>query len=50
MPEYRAYLIGLEGHFIRFVSLECVDDEDAGELAKKLVVDHDVSFGRGTGW
>jgi hypothetical protein len=26
MPEYRAYLIGLDGHFINAVEFDCRDD------------------------
>jgi hypothetical protein len=44
MPEYRAYIVGQEGQFIRSVNLLCTDDEQAQEYAKQLVDGHDVEL------
>jgi hypothetical protein len=43
MPDYRAYLVGDDGHF-EAVSLVCDDDADATEKAKRLVDGHDVEL------
>jgi hypothetical protein len=45
MPNYRAYIIGQDGHFLGGEILsECADDEAAANAAQKLVVDHDVEL------
>jgi hypothetical protein len=45
MPNYRAYIIGQDGHFLGAEILsECADDEAAANAAQKLVVDHDVEL------
>jgi hypothetical protein len=44
MPEYRAYLVGTDGHFYSSVPLECLDDEAASEQAKQFVDGHDVEL------
>jgi hypothetical protein len=44
MPEYRAYLIGEDGHFQDAVPLICDDDADAMEKAKRLVDNRDVEL------
>ncbi len=44
MAEYRAFIIGVDGHFIRAVELVCPDDETAKEYAKQLVDGHDVEL------
>ena len=44
MPEYRAYIIGYDGHFQSSVNLECADDAEASDEAKKLVDGHDVEL------
>jgi len=46
MTDYRAYITEQEGHFIRFVELLCIDDEQAKEYIKLfLLVDgHDVEL------
>ena len=36
MPEYRAYLIGDDGHFIGCEHFTCADDSEALEKAKRL--------------
>jgi len=47
VEEYRAYVVGHDGHFIRFESLICADDAEAIAKAKRLVVDHDVELWSG---
>ena len=44
MAEYRAYLIGDDGHFYDVFQLICTDDADAIEMAKRLVIDRDVEL------
>jgi hypothetical protein len=44
MPEYRAYLIGPDGHIVERVELVCTDDEVAREQAKTLAGWHDVEL------
>jgi hypothetical protein len=45
MPDYRAYIIGRDGHFFgaEFLS-ECADEEAAKNAAQKLVDRHDVEL------
>jgi hypothetical protein len=47
MPGYRAYIIGIDGHFLRAVELVCPDDEIAKEYAGRLVDGHDVELWQG---
>ena len=47
MPEYRAYTVGHDGHFIGFDPFVCRDDAEAIEKAKRLVEDHDVELWSG---
>jgi hypothetical protein len=47
MAEYRAYIVGVDGHFIDFEPLICDDDDGAIEKAKRLVDGHDVELWRG---
>jgi hypothetical protein len=44
MAEYRTYLIGDDGHFYDVVHLNCADDAEAMEKAKRLAVGHDVEL------
>jgi hypothetical protein len=44
MPEYRAYIVGHDGHFSEAVPLVCVDDDEAMKKAKQLVDGHDVEL------
>jgi hypothetical protein len=44
MAEYRAYIIGADGHFIRAVELVCPDDDSAKEYAKQLVDGYDLEL------
>jgi hypothetical protein len=46
LAEYRAYLIGDDGHFYDSFPLICADDAEAIEMAKKLVIDRDVELWR----
>ena len=47
MAEYRAYIIGVDGHFVRAVEILCPDDDAAKEYAKSLVDGHDVELWQG---
>jgi hypothetical protein len=47
MPDYRAYVVGHDGHFIGYEPLVCPDDADAIEKAKRLVDGHDVELWSG---
>jgi hypothetical protein len=44
MPDYRAYIIGHDGHFKTFVPLDCANDDAAKEQARQLVDGHDVEL------
>ena len=48
MLEYRAYLIGRDGHIVHRVDILCVDDEAAKERAQLLVDGHTVELWQGT--
>jgi hypothetical protein len=43
MPEYRAYIVGSDGHFSDFQVIECSDD-NAIEQARQLVDGYDVEL------
>jgi hypothetical protein len=47
MKHYRAYVIGLDGHFIRSIDLSCADDNAAIESARQLVDGHDIELWQG---
>jgi hypothetical protein len=47
MPEYRAYLVGNDGHFCGSESLVCADDDEAIEKTKRLVDGHDIELWSG---
>jgi hypothetical protein len=47
MAEYRAYVIGADGHFIRVVELVCTDDETAKEYTRQLADGHDIELWAG---
>ena len=36
MPEYRAYIVGKDGHFIGYEPMVCANDSEATEKAKRL--------------
>ena len=44
MPEYKAYKIGIDGHFNGSDPLVCEDDNEAITAAKRLVDGHDVEL------
>jgi hypothetical protein len=47
MQEYRAYLVGPDGHFIGFEPLVCANDSEAIEKAKQLIDGRDVELWNG---
>ena len=44
MQEYRAYIVGPDGHVQKRVDLRCNDGDEAIELARQLVDGHDVEL------
>ena len=44
MAEYRAFIIGIDGLFLRAIELVCPDDDSATEYAKQLVDGHDIEL------
>jgi hypothetical protein len=44
MADYRAYLVGSDGHFYEAVALVCADDAEAIQKAKKLVDHREVEL------
>jgi hypothetical protein len=44
MQEYRAYIMGSDGHVQKRVDLRCNDEPEAIERAKQLVDGHDVEL------
>jgi hypothetical protein len=47
MVDYRAYVVGHDGHFISFEGFTCRTDDDAIAKAKRLVDGHDVELWSG---
>jgi hypothetical protein len=47
MAEYRAYLVGPDGHFVGFEPLVCIDDAKAIEQVEQLADGHDVELWNG---
>ena len=47
MNEYRAYTVGIDGHFTASRAFACVNDDDAIVWAKQLVDGHDVELWSG---
>jgi hypothetical protein len=47
MVEYRAYIVGEDGHFVDFTPLVCLDDAEAIEKAKRFVNGRDVELWSG---
>jgi hypothetical protein len=45
--DYRAYFVGSDGHFVRFVGLSCSDDAEATEQARRLIEDQDIELWTG---
>ena len=44
MAEYRAYIVGIDGHFMGYEPLICMDDAEAIDNAKRLVDGHDIEL------
>lgn len=44
MAEYRAFLVGKDGHFDGAVQMVCRNDAEAIQRAKQLVIGHDVEL------
>jgi hypothetical protein len=44
MQEYRAYVIGPDGHIQQRIDLLCADDDAAKERARQLVNGHDLEL------
>jgi hypothetical protein len=44
MPDYRAYIVGADGHFKSAEVIMADDDENAVRIAEKLVDGHDVEL------
>ena len=44
MQEYRAYIMGPDGHVQNRVDLRCNDEDEAVGLARQLVDGHDVEL------
>ena len=47
MNEYRAYIVGEDGHFASYRAFVSTDDSDAITWAKRLVDGHDVELWSG---
>ena len=44
MVDYRVYVIGSDGRFYRSLLLDCIDDDEAVEQAKKQLDGHDIEL------
>ena len=44
MQDYRAYIMGPDGHVQNRVDLQCADDAEAIKLAKQLVDGRDIEL------
>jgi hypothetical protein len=47
MAEYRAYIVGIDGHIVGFQALVCADDVEAINEARRLVDGHDIELWSG---
>jgi hypothetical protein len=47
MDEYRAYMIGPDGHIFNRVDIRCADENEARRLAKVAVYGHAVELWQG---
>jgi hypothetical protein len=45
--EYRAYFVGSDGHFVKFVGLSCSDDTEAIKQARRLIDSEDIELWSG---
>jgi hypothetical protein len=48
MPEYRAYAVGLDGHFVGFEAMVCASDAEAIKKAKLLAGDRPIELWSGS--
>ena len=46
MADYRVYVIGIDGRYVRSIMLDCPDDNAAMESAKQFVDGHDIELWR----
>jgi hypothetical protein len=44
VQEYRAFMVGPDGHFSGFESMFCTDNAEAIEKAKHMVDGHDIEL------
>ena len=44
MTDYRVYVIGADGHFVKAIQLDCPNDDAAIESAKQFVNGHDLEL------
>jgi hypothetical protein len=44
MTDYRVYVIGTDGHFVRAIQLDCPNDRAAIESAKQFINGHDIEL------
>jgi hypothetical protein len=44
MPDYRAYIVGKDGHFENFEAIQASSDGEALKVAEKLADGHDVEL------
>jgi hypothetical protein len=44
VPEYRAFIIGLDGRIIKAHEFDCPDDHSATDAAHKFIDGHDVEL------
>ncbi|MBR0868949.1 hypothetical protein JQ633_01155 [Bradyrhizobium tropiciagri] len=47
MRNYKAYILGEDGHIIGRLDLECIDDDDAKLQARKLAIGQAVELWEG---
>jgi hypothetical protein len=47
VADYRAFIVGSDGHFNSVEPLTCADDDEAIEMAKRLVDQNDVELWSG---
>jgi len=47
MAEYRAYVVGDDGHFVSFEGFACQDDAEAVAKAQRLTDGHDIELWSG---
>jgi hypothetical protein len=44
VSDYRVYIIGSDGHFVKAIQLDCVDDAAAIESAKQFIDGRDIEL------